>query len=125
MARKKSTKKYSFKGYDMEEIFQAINLEIGEFKPPLTGELKTFTSFEDEDKFREEELNRLWKWIYVADGGIREVQIADIFRRYFEKFLPMEKKYHYHYPMWVGLAKIKDTSTFLKYCRVLFWYMWN
>lgn len=114
--------KYKFKGFDMAEIFEAANLEVG-FKPPLVADPDPFTSTEEEDRLREIELSRLYKWASQSEDNLRKLE--KLFRRYLKKFLPNEKKMHYHYCLWVGLSKIKDRETFVKYCKVLFWYMWN
>ncbi len=122
MATKKVVKKHKFVGYDMAEIFKAANLEA-KFKPPLSADQTPFTSFEDEDKFREQELKRLYDWAYSSTEN--QTKLEKWIRDYLEVFIPREKKMHYHYQLWIGLSKIKHQDSLLKYTRALFWYMWN
>lgn len=106
----------------MAEIFHAANLEVG-FDPPLSGDQEPFTTYDEEDKFREKELDRLFSWACKSETNLN--QLEKWMRDFMKVFIPREKKYHYHWPLWVGLNKIKERDTFLKYCRPLFWYMWN
>jgi deoxyhypusine synthase len=122
MPAKINKKKHKFIGYDMAEIFEAANLEV-KFKPPLSTDDKSFTSFEEEDKFREKELARLYDWAYLNNENTSKLE--KWIRDYLVVFIPREKKMHYHYQLWIGLSKIKHQDSLLKYTRALFFYMWN
>jgi hypothetical protein len=122
VAAKKRIRKYKFIGYDMAEIFKAANKEAS-FEPPLSTDQDPFTSFEEEDKFREQELKRLYDWAH--SNYFNEVKLEKWIRDFLKVFIPREKKMHYHFELWVGLAKIKHRDSLLKYTRALFWYMWN
>jgi hypothetical protein len=123
------TKKFKFKGWDWTEILKAANQELG---MKLKTELEPFTTFEEEDKLLDGEVKRLfddcmgWDGIGLKYGLTKKGKVVyNIIQRYLEVFLPNEKKIHYHYPLWVGLSKIKDPETFLKYTSVLIRFMWN
>ena len=125
-------KEFKFRGWDWSEIFDAANQEF-QFKPKLRCSPKSFTlsgvgtrsilSIEDEEIFQQKQLKRLSDWTWKCQEN--QDKAEKLFRRFFEAFLPMEKKLHYHYQMWLGLSKVKHQETFLKYCFVLFFFMWN